>query len=376
MVTEKTIRTLLTGNTHPKLSIILPTRKVGPDRQQNPIRFKNLIAQATRELKSSGLKDTDIQQWLQPAKELLGQPLFWSEMEQSLVLYISNGHFELYRLPYTCDEVVYVNKHYYIQPLLPMISTNGSYGILSVSQENVRLLRCSGNSIEDITPETLTHSIDDWLGQAPEPQLQFHSVGKSGDPARFFGHGSSDEDKKELTRQFFRDVEKEVTRTMKSYNDPLVLAGLETNLSMYRKINRYQRVVDNAFQNNPDTLTDSELRDGAWDIIREHFLAGLYSALDSWKHTPDQRKSVRLSELVPSSIMGKTQTLFVRKGAAAWGTYDESHNRVLFTNNPGPGDVELMNWLSIKVMETGGQVFLLESGEMPDQADVAGLYRF
>ena len=375
MVTEKMIKKLIQKNGQHKITITMPTEKIGEERQQNPIRFKNLLSGAAEQLQQRGMKETEAVDYLKPAKELLGQPLFWSNMEHGLVVYLTTDYFEVFKLPYDMKEMVYVNNEFRITPLLPMVSINGSFCILAISQENIRLLRCTRTSVSEITPDDIPVTISGWLDETPQPHIQYHT-GSEGDGAIFFGHGASEDDRKEIVEQFFRDVEKGITRAMKKINDPLLLAGLKVNIATYKKINNYKRVLDNTVERNPDDLTEAQLRDYGWDVIRDFFLSDLYESVDVYRDSPDDRISSDPSEIITSTVMGKSATIFIKKDLVRWGKYDNESHKVMYRNQPGNGDVDLMNWLSIKGIETGSSVYILPQDEMPDQADVAALFRF
>ncbi len=376
MVTEKTIRQLIDKEGSFKITLSLPTYKVGDDRQQNPIRFKNLLSSATEKLKQAGLKENAVTELLKPARDLLQQPLFWSAMEHGMVTYLTDAFMEIFKLPYETEETVYVSDHFWVTPLLPMISINGTYCILAVSQEKIRLLRCTRADVTNITPRAVQISVNDWLEVKPEPQIQFHTGGKEGGRAQFFGHGSTEEDKKEITQVYFREMEKELTAALKKINDPLLLAGLKTNTALYRKINGYGRVLEKSIKQNPDTLTDTQLREMGWSFIKDHFLKDLYEAIRLFGESPEERVSRDPSEIIAATVMGKSEAIFVTKDLVKWGRYDHENHQVLFTNRPGNDDVDLMNWLSIKGLERGSRVYVLPQNEMPDHAQVAALYRY
>jgi len=375
MVTEKMIKKLIRKNGQRKVTITLPTEKIGESRQQNPIRFKNLLSSASEQLMQRGMKEHEAAAYLKPARELLGQPLFWSNMEHGMVVFIADDYFEVFKLPYEIKEMVYVNQNFRITPLLPMIGTNGSFCVLAISQENVRLLRCTRTGETNITPDEIPVTITGWLDEFPQPHLQFHT-GTERDTARFFGHGASETDRKEILEQYFREVEKGMTQAVKQINDPLVLAGIKTNVSIYKKVNKYNRVLEHAIERNPDDLTDAQLRDHGWELIRDYFLQDLYQSVDVYQDSPSDRISSDPSEIITATVMGKSAAIFIKKDLVRWGKYDGENHKVLYRNEPGNDDVDLMNWLSIKGLETGSNVYILPPEEMPDQSDVAALFRF
>jgi hypothetical protein len=375
MVSEKKISELINRNGNELVTITMPTHKSGEESKQDPIRFKNLINEAAEKLRKRGKKETEIEALLNDAKDLLEKPLFWSHTDKGLAAYISDSGFEYFRLPYTVDTMVYVNDHFMITPLLPMMSLDGTFCVLAVSRQKARLLQCTRNEFEDITPQNVATSVDDYLEVDPQKQLQFHT-GAKGQSAMFFGHNANEEDKMVVVEQYFRELEKGVTAVMRERNDPLVVVGLKDNVPFYSKINNYERLVDDAVFHNPDELTDADLSNKGWDVIKKHFLKEMYQSLEQFSEKGKDRVSNNLSEIAEATVMGRSQTIFISRDEKKWGVYDRDNQTVHYSSEPGNGDVELLNWLSITAHKTGSKVYLLPKEEMPMHSMVAAEYRF
>lgn len=375
MVSEKKVEQLLNSNGNLLISVTLPTHKKGEEVKQNTIRFKNLLTEVSDKLKEKGLKEKEADKLLKPATDLLNKPLFWAHQEEGLAVYLSENYFETFKLPYSPETQTYVNDHFLITPLLPMLSLDGTFSVLAVSRKNIRLLHCSRNSITDITPENAPKSIDEWLEVTPEKELQFHT-GADGKDAMFFGHGSGGEVKRVVAEQYFRDVEKEVSDAMKKLEEPLVLVGLEDNISFYSSINSYHRTIDDKIDGNPDELSNAQLRDHGFNEIKKYFLKDLYHSLEQFDEKDNEKVSNNMADIVEATVMGKSRTIFISQGEVRWGRYDEDNHQVQFTNTPGEQDVDLMNWLAIKGKKTGSNVYMLPRGEMPRHSTVAAEFRF
>ena len=53
------------------VSLYMPTHRVGREQQQDPIRLKNLLAEAETKLLANGLRRPAVQKLMRPAEELL-----------------------------------------------------------------------------------------------------------------------------------------------------------------------------------------------------------------------------------------------------------------------------------------------------------------
>lgn len=375
MVSEKTIRDLINQKGENFITITLPTHEKGEEVKQDPIRLKNLLSEAEKKLNERNFKNGDVEKFLKPARELLEKPMFWSHQKKGLIIYLTEDFFEVYKLPYEVDEQNFVNDHFLITPLLPMTSMDGSFSVLAASRKNVRLLRCTRNSVQDITPDDIETSVSDYLEVDPQKQLQFHT-GAKGQSAMYFGHNANEEDKMVVVEAFYREIEKDLTKVLNEMNDPLIIVGLVENVNLYENINNYNRLVDNKVNHNPDELTDKELRDKGWEVVKNYFLAEMYKSLEQFSEYGEDRISNNLGEIIESTVMGKSQTIFISRGETKWGKYDEENHTVQYSNSPNGEDVELLNWLSITGFKTGSKVYVLPKEEMPVHSTVAAEFRF
>ena len=375
MVSEKEINKLVNRNGSDLVTITLPTHKAGEESKQDPIRLKNLLTKAVSILKENGKKESDAEEYLKSAFDLLDKPLFWAHADKGLAIYISEDESDIFKLPYKVDSEVYVHDHHLITPLLPMLSMDGTFCVLAVSRQEAKLLKCTRDDVEDITPTDVSVSVADYLEVDQEKQLQFHT-GSTSQQAMYFGHGASEEDKKVIVEQFMREFEKEVTKVMRERNDPLVIMGLKDNLSLYKKVNNYGRLVEDSIEFNPDELSDQEIRDKGWSVIQKHFLKDMYSSLEKFSEQADGKVSNNLGDIVEATIQGRSQTIFISKDEKKWGVFDECEQTVHYSSKPKNGDIELLNWLSITGRKKGTNVYMLPKNDMPMRSTVAAEFRF
>lgn len=372
---KETLNRLVQSQEAINLSLTLPTFKKGEEVQQNPIRFKNLLNEAESELERAGCSRQEIERWLKEPREQQDDLQFWNHTDRGLVLYLNGSTYEIFQLPYELPEQVYVQDHFLITPLIPMISLNGSWNLLAISPKNLRLLRCTRDEVYSITPDDIFTDMENFVDEKPEAHLQFHTSG-SGKESMYFGHGAKDEDGKMLLRKFLHGVEESVTRTLNQSADPLILAGTEEVASIYRSMNKYGRLLDSVVSGSTDERSDQELRDASWSVIQDQFLREMHQSLARLDKADGDRFTNHLGTIVESTMMGRTDTLFLAMGEQAWGAYDPEAHTVHYQNGDHRGATELMNWTAIQAMEKGARVYVLPKEEMPDAASALALFRF
>lgn len=376
MTSKSKIDELISKTAKTNITITLPTHKKGEEVQQDPIRYKNLLNEAEKMLRNQELKESEVDALLKEPRKLIQDLSFWNYAEEGLAVYVNEDIFELFPLPYGLKEQAYLQDHFLITPLLPMISLDGTYNILSLSQKDLRLLRCTRKTVKDITPGDIFTNIEEFIEESPQEHLQFHT-GAAKDEAVFFGHGGNAEDRKVVVQKYFRGVEESVTAKLKKYNEPLILGGTEEIVSLYRSINNYKRTVEERIKRYPGEMKDKELQQAGWNVVQNYFLKEMYHSLEEFKGQASERTSNNLSQIVESTVMGKTDTLFIAKDEQSWGFYDEENHTVQYAGHSnGDHQNELLNWTALKTFEKGGNVYVLPKEEMPHQSTVAALFRF
>ncbi|MEX0593547.1 MAG: hypothetical protein WD115_02135 [Balneolaceae bacterium] len=368
---KETLDRLVQSREAINLTLTLPTFKKGEEVQQNPIRFKNLLNEAETELERAGCSKQEAERMLREPRENLDDLRFWNHTDRGLVLYLNESIYEIFQLPYELPEQVYVQDHFMVTPLIPMTSLSGSWSMLAISPKNMRLLRCTRDDVHDITPNDIFTSVESFLDEKPEVHRQFHTAGSG-----MFTHGGNDDDGKTALRKYLHGVEESVTRILNRSDEPLLLAGTEEAAVLYRSMNKYGRLLDPIVTGSTDDRSDQELRDAGWSLIQEQFLKEMHQSLAKLDSIDSETFTNHLETIVQSTVMGRTDTLFLAMGEQAWGAYDPDANTVHYRNGDHRGATELMNWTAIQAMEKGARVYVLPKEEMPDASSALALFRF
>jgi hypothetical protein len=147
ILTRDDLRTLIRKYDGLCVSIYMPTHRVGREVQQDPIRLKNLLGKAQDRMVAGGVRAPEARELLEPAEKLLHDGLFWQRQSDGLALFVSVEMFHHYRLPFDFEELVVVTDRFHIKPLLPLLSGDGRFYVLALSQSEVRLLQGTRYSV-------------------------------------------------------------------------------------------------------------------------------------------------------------------------------------------------------------------------------------
>ncbi|HDQ72576.1 MAG TPA: hypothetical protein ENN19_10835, partial [Chloroflexi bacterium] len=180
MISTVDLARLIEMSGDPCVSIYMPTERAGPAVEKNRIRLKNMLAKTEERLSERGLRRPAITDFLQPAQALVEDTMFWQRQSDGLALYICDGYFDYYRLPIDFEELVVVADALHVKPLLPLLSSNGRFYILALSQSEIRLLQCTRYTAQTLELRDVPGSIAEVLQwDDPEKRLQFHTSTQS-----------------------------------------------------------------------------------------------------------------------------------------------------------------------------------------------------
>ena len=175
------LRALMDERDVPCISLYLPTHRTGKEIKQDPIRFKNLLKQADERLRKNGLRRSEAEEILAPAQPFLDDDDFWQHQGDGLAVFISTKTFRYLRLPFEFSELVVVTDRFHVKPLLSLLSVDGRFYVLALSQNQVRLLQGTRQSVGEVNLDSAPKNLADALGtEERERQLQMHTASRGG----------------------------------------------------------------------------------------------------------------------------------------------------------------------------------------------------
>jgi hypothetical protein len=367
------------------VSIFMPTVKAGSETQQNPIRFKNLIKQAEAELQNHGLSHTEAVDFLKPVMDL-DKEAFWQHQGEGLAILLSNEFIRYFQLPLIVEELVVVGDRFHLKPLLQFLIGDGEFYVLTLSQDHVRFLKGSRYNIEELEVEGLPKHMDQALQYdetAKDGQFRIStSKGGTNNPFQhagsFHGQGSPDRDDiRQDLLQYFHLIDRSLHEVLRDKRAPLVLAGVEYLMPIYREANTYPHLIEESISENPKLKTPEELHDQAWKIVEPYFAQVEESAINHYRELQGTGKtSTDLKEVVPAAWYGRVEQLFVAVGVQQWGSFDPQSNELEIHGDTEPGDDDLLNLAAIQTFLNGGTVYAVEPNKVPDTAPVAAVFRY
>ncbi|KKD39910.1 MAG: hypothetical protein WAN66_17410 [Limnoraphis robusta] len=364
------------------ITIFMPTHAAGSEIRQDPIRFKNVLSLAEEKLVEAGWRDTDAQRLLEQAHQL-DQGEFWRHQDEGLALFISPNEFRYYRVPLNFDEEVIISNRFHIKPLMPLLMNDGRFYVLALSQNQVRLFQASHYNIDEVSLEGIPLSLAEALKyDETEQQLQLHSGSPAlpqGKSQTYHGQGVGVDDNKDQIRRFLQKVDRGLHDILEDQQAPMILAGVDYVISIYRDITIYPLVLSEGIPGNPDNANPKELHKQAWEIVLPYFQESQEKAATKYQElmaNNPEKASRDLKEIITAAYDKRIESLFVAIDEEQWGKFNPETHEITLQREDQPENEDLLDFATIHTFLNGGAVYTDVPENLPDRALIAATFRY
>lgn len=379
-VTLGEIQTLLANRSRWCVSLFMTTHRAGKESEQDPIRLKNMLRDVEAGLEAKGMRSPEAKALLKPVQQAALDPEFWQHYTDGLAIFVSPEDFKLYHVPLLLDEKAVIGSRFFIRPLLPILTGNGKFFILALSQNQVRLLAGDRHGIEERELTGFAKSLSEFLKYEETDGNRSYRSGtaKSAGPRPSVYHSQSisDEEKDQLTR-WFNQINEGLHPMLSGEHSPLILASVDYYGPIYRINNTYAHLMEVGISGSPDEQKAEVLHAQACEILAPYFNQAQDKAISQYAELAVTGKATSdLREAIPAAFQGRVSSLIVPLGIQAWGRFNPATNLVEVHAEPELGDDDLLDLAAIQTILNGGAVYALKPELMPDEAPIAAIFRY
>jgi hypothetical protein len=351
-----------------------------PDPVQLSAHIGNTVRDVEKRLKNAGIDATTADNLVEPLRAMASATEQEGDWSVALALFRSPDIFRYFLLRDLATEFVMVGDRFQIRPVLPLLSHDQRFYLLALAQKHVRLFRCTYQSEQELQLRRLApESLHVWLNnRIPDHVLDNRAAGGPSVGSMkgvLFGTNTDRERLDEYLAHFFKEVDKGVHKILLGETAPMIVAGVDSETAIYRRVNSYPRLLNRAVHGSPDGLTLVELHDRALAIMRQTFSAPLSKVMTEFQDYRDRNRVLfSLDEILVAAYKGRVSDLLLRDDAVQRGVWDDD-TQVCTRNDNGAGE-DLLNLAALLTISHRGQVFGLKAHEMPDRVESAALLRF
>jgi len=260
----------------PCLTILEPLRDPVVHRTKASEMLLNAAQEADRLLREKGFGEEDREHFLAPIRNFAANTDF-AGRSGGVAVFRSPGFTQATFWPDELAPKVTLAEEFQVLPLLAGLTAERNYWLLALSINRIHLFRGEGTRFSEFTlPADLPRSLADFMGfDKPDHDLEGRSAKGPSSGAGFgvrFGTSSVPETEAAHLHDFFKLIAHTIHPIMgrDGAGDPLMLAAVPRELALYRVVNTYSPMVEEAIHGSPDALGFERLHRTALELIAAH----------------------------------------------------------------------------------------------------------
>jgi hypothetical protein len=359
LLTRSELKAIQAHRDYPSVSVLAPTHRTAPSNKQDPIKVKNLVRKAIDRLHGEFTK-REVAAVVKNLQELVRQ-VDWEHTLDGLALFASQEKSAAVSLPFRVKPRAIIDETFATRDLVYSINRAPPYRVLVLSHQ-ARLF------------DAWTTVLDEHTAR-PFPMAHRGPGGASKLPGGQGINRSAVRD--EEHRRFFRTVDDAVAALQKANPLPLVVAGVERNLAFYREVTRQSGAIVGMLAGNYDQTSPSALGKLVWPVFesgatlrRTEALVQLDRAVSAHRHASG------IVQVWRAAVGAKCKTLLVEKDFRYPGDVSPEGDRLLpYTGQGASALDDAVDEVIERVMDTGGEVFFYEPGDLDVHQQIAGVLR-
>lgn len=376
---------LLTGQKPPCISLYQPTHRNHPENQQDPIRYRNLVAEMEASLRRK-YPASEVRVLLEKFQALARDDRFWNHRTDGLAILASAEMFQIFELQHRVRELIVVADSYHLKPLLRAFQTPERFQVLALSRSEAKLYEGDRNTLDPVELTNVPSTITEALGaELTEQHLTVASYGAgparaagSGAPPSVHGHGDKKGEVDVDRDRFFRVVDRGILEHHSRPSGlPLMLAALTEHHQPFRAISHNPFLMADGITTSSDSLSLKRLHAEAWRVIEPTYSRRLTELADNYRVARSrQLGSDDVAQVAEAATAGRVGTLLIEADRQIPGKIDPETGRVTTNELADPEIDDMLDDLGELVLKMKGEVLVLPADRMPTGTGVAATYRF
>lgn len=353
------------------VSIYVPAGTLPTEADQAKIQLKNLLRTAVDQLVAADTPAALVSAITESVEELIGDRDFWRYQSTSLAVFVTATSRTTYRLPSVLVSAVEVSDRFYIKPLLRAVTFPQAALVLALAQNSVRLIEISANQpanrldIEDL-PEDVADAVglESVRGRNPETNDRG-------------GRVQGDEGHKVRMREYSQAIVKAIRPKVVTTSRPMILAGAEPLVSIYRSVSSHPRLTEDVIAGNPEERSDEQLAAAARPILDALYAAELDDIKERFGSNAAHGRAVTdLTDIARAAIGNAIDTLLFDIDHSISGSIDETTGAITFDDEDDAINYGVIDEIVRRALLSGAKVFAVRQDDVPGGNGVAAMVRF
>jgi hypothetical protein len=357
------------------VSIILPTHRLAPERFQDALVFKKIVAEVKNLLidqESESKKDiTRVIENLEKQYALID----FNHSLDGIGIFISPTVSKMIKFPFPVIEKISVSDKFYVRDLLYYSQVMDEYYVLSLQQKDIRLFQGNGGELVEVC-------------NADFP-LEYEETYEYSNASRITSYGSTvykqfEKEEAEIEevrmKDFFKKADEYLER-YKYFGRPVLLVGGKRELTDYLQLTKNLNNIIGKIQGNfnNDHFEDFEAK--VWNEVQRSFQNAHKNLLSTLPDLVGSKMiAVGISDVWRTAEEGKGLKLIVEKDLVRPAYFSKEKYSLKLKYQPSDENYKRINDLVETIIQTvrskNGQVLFVENGSMEDFDGIALKLRY
>jgi hypothetical protein len=353
-VTTEHLNALLAAQEPPCISLYLRTHRRHPERDGDPIRYRNSLREMEASL-SQRFPTRDIRALLAPFRALGDDREFWNQRTEGLAILSAGDKFQVFDLQRPVADLLVVADSFHVKPLLRVLQSADRFQVLCVGLHGGRLFEGNRDALDPVEVSAAISA----------PMVR---------EAKQSHKDTSHADLLGWLRPIATAVQ---AQHSKPSGLPLLLVALPEMQHAFREASRNPALVDGGVTVNPDSLDVEALRVQAWQQFEPHYLARLGQLIDTFESARAKGQGAHLIEdVAAAAVAGRIGTLLVEADREIPGRLDPATGAISRADLADPEVDDLIDDIAEAVLRARGEVVVVPTERMPGECGLAAILRY
>ncbi|MBO0451035.1 hypothetical protein [Candidatus Enterococcus murrayae] len=363
---SKKLLTELTSEeaTGPFITFMLNTHHAHQDVEKDQIMFKNFAKEAKKRFEKK-YTDHSFEPFQEKIDQLLADGDFWRSGTKSVAVILTTDETYIHRLNISVDDQYYVSELPYLLAIIKNAQFNYAYYLMTLNRDSMKLYFVRNKEVKmvelpDDAPMDIVTALGDELTGG-----DLNVSARGGEVGSYHGVNAKDEEVEIDWVNYYQAVDNFIKELDNPDQLPLYLFALPENQTQFKKIAKNPYYSDKAAINgSPAQANINEIKQESEKLSDQ--LADIET--QTYQKLINRKFVDQLVDIVPAAKEGKISHLFIATSNLVDG----------FGEDP---DVEydrrqVLNEIADNVIKNGGQVFVLDQKDAPDEKSLLAILRY
>ncbi|MFE9682252.1 chemotaxis protein [Streptomyces sp. NPDC006285] len=362
LLSPATLAELRRPRSYPAVSVLTPTHRREPDNAQDPVRLRNVLAEARKQLESDPAvtreRRIDVVEQLEQALTEVDL----AHAEDGLAIFAAPGEHQVWSLARTVPERVVLSDTFLTRNLVAAQAAESPFWVLTVSADRIALWSGGGGHVVEAATAgfPLTRSLED-----PDAERQ-ERVGDV--PSTF---------RDEQMRHFLRDADTALAGVLRSAPRTVYVAGEQSALSLLGEVGTVTRDAVHV----PHGGLGHAGAEAVWQAVRPLVTAEDLRLIDTVTLELESAKGRRefaagVDEVWQNATAGRVRLLAVEENYRVTVRDDGGDHLVPAGSDDLGARDDIVDEIVEQCLETGAEVRFVPDGTLAEAEGIAGVLRY